>query len=157
MMNAANKPKVAKEVVKEPKVDYRRKQPNGLLKNKKCYVPLACYGFTGDDKEYDPISLLDLMEDLQKKNVFSLVSVPVYMSRTIITGNPEFKNRTIIGYMKSFNVDRGECVIMVYSGRTDSFETLKDPVINARVMVKNDKAVCIIGFDVVERSTVSNK
>lgn len=43
---------------KEPKKDYRKRtthQPNGLPKNLRVEIPVSCYGFTMDGKDYDGI------------------------------------------------------------------------------------------------------
>lgn len=141
---------------REPKKDWRKRtthQPNGLPKNERVEIPVSCYGITMDGKDYDGVSFIELMEDLQKNDVFSKISIPVYMKGSYANDDPKAKWNTIIGYMKEFNED-GIAVCIIYTKSIKVFHKIENPIIVPRVAIKQGKCQCIIGLDIVDENDI---
>ena len=138
---------------KEPKKDYRKRtthQPNGLPKNLRVEIPVSCYGFTMDGKDYDGTSFIDLMEDLQSNDTFNKISIPIYTKIEVTnkTGKTVHRNQ-VIGYIREFNTDTGMAVCIIYAKNISLYESIVSPMVVPRVAIKEGKCICIIGLDVV--------
>lgn len=143
---------------KEPKKDWRRRtthQKNGLKKNLAVEVPVSCMGVTKDGKYFSGISFINIMDQLQIHKVFSMISIPIYISYSYINGDPDCDWTTPIGYIKYFK-DTADAGIVIYRKSIKFFEKIKNPLIVPRVALNEDETVkTIIGLDVMERSKIA--
>lgn len=141
---------------KGEKKDFRRRtthQKNGLMKNLRVEIPV-CYGITKNGIDYDGVSFISMMEDLQANNTFSKISIPVYIPASYINDSPEAKWNVVVGYIKDFDPDTGNAVIIIYAKSVKGYQKLSNPIIVPRVALKDDKVTCIIALDIVEESDI---
>ena len=142
------------------KKDYRRRtthQKNGYPKNERVEIPISFYGYTLDGKHYESASLSDILNKLNNIDVFSIISIPVYMKASDVFDKPESKNSIIVGYMKSYDDENGTAVVSIYAKSIKAFHKISNPMVVPRVAIKQGDCVCIIGLDIVEASLVTDK
>lgn len=137
--------------------DFRRRtthQKNGLLKNMRVEIPVSCYGITKNGIDYDGVSFIEMMQDLQHNDTFSKISIPVYIPASYVNDNPEAKWNVVVGYIKDFNIDTCDATIIIYAKSIKGYQKLEKPIVVPRVALKDDKVTCIIGLDIVEESDI---
>ena len=145
---------------KEYKKDYRRRtthQKNGFPKNERVQVPISFYGYTLDGKHYESASLSNILNRLNDNDVFTIMSIPVYMKGSVVFDKPEAKNPVIVGYIKSYDDTDGTAIVSIYARSIKAFHKLEEPMIVPRVAIKQGERVCIIGLDIVDASLVTGK
>lgn len=130
------------------------KQANGLPKNQRAVVGLSMYGNTLDGKVYEESSLIEIMEDLQKNDIFKKLSIPVYVNTYSNPTKPKQKMHHIVGYVKDYNIEKNYLTIIIYNKTVELYSTIKDPIMCPRVTIRDNKCNCIVGFDVVEKMDV---
>lgn len=142
---------------KGEKKDFRRRtthQKNGLPKNMHVEIPVSCYRITKNGIDYNGVSFISMMEDLQANNTFSKISIPVYIPASYVNEDPTAKWNIVVGYIKGFNPDTGDATIIIYAKSIKNYQKLTQPIIVPRVALKDSEVTCIIGLDIIEESDI---
>lgn len=116
-------------------------------------IPILSTGVTFNKRRFDNDSMIDIIKQLEEKKVFDILSVPVYISKSII--NPSYKGSLVVGYVNS--ADEKNVTATIKGKYVDIVDGIEDGHIIARVVTdKEGKVVTILSFDIVPMSTIED-
>lgn len=125
------------------------KPQNDRPRNKVISFPLVMSGTTPNDRTYDVNDALASLETLKDNNTFSMLSVPVHISRALLENNPERRGTTNVGFIKTVNISDLTVDVTIYGNQVETIEGLSLNLV-PRMLVKDERVVTFLSFDLVE-------
>ena len=117
-------------------------------KNKAMTFTIKLSGTTANGKTYKTDSARDIFMDLNSANIFSKLSVPMQISRAIVTGDPETRGNMIIGFVTGIETSEDAIDVMVYGRSVETIESIDCLYCIPRMAIDRDGNVTtILGFD----------
>lgn len=101
-------------------------------------IPMQVSGVDNYGNTYNPVSLYDIMDDLQNAGVFSKLSVAVTMSKKLIMDDENAKGVMSVARISSYDKDSSEISITFFGKNTEYADMVKDMVIIPRVRTGRD-------------------
>lgn len=109
---------------------------------------LVLTGFTNNNTEYDPDTVIDKMLYFQDNGIYGMLSVPVQTTRANLDANDPKKGNITVGFIKEFHDDTQTVDVSIYGSSADAIQKIADDlVVVPRLIVKNKEAVTFLGFD----------
>ena len=125
------------------------KPQNDRPRNKIISFPLVMSGTTSNDRTYDVNDALASLETLKDNNTFSMLSVPVHISRALLENNPERRGTTSVGFIRTVNISDLTVDVTIYGNQVETIEGLSLNLV-PRMLVKDERVMTFLGFDLVE-------
>ena len=125
------------------------KPQNDRPRNKVISFPLVMSGTTPNDRTYDVNDALASLETLKDNNTFSMLSVPVHISRALLENNPERRGTTSVGFIRTVNISDLTVDVTIYGNQVETIEGLSLNLV-PRMLVKDERVMTFLGFDLVE-------
>ena len=136
--------------------NYENKRYNNTERPKNITVdiPLCVYGQTRNNRTYEPVSLLDLMNSLQNTSTFEKISIPVYIDIPV-PNKPNAKSSRIAGYMKSYDIENCKIKCVIMNRFINAYQSIEAPLVIPRVIIRDNKCSFIIALDICNESEIA--
>lgn len=127
---------------------YKTQRTDDRPRNKTFTFPLTVSGVTGNDRTYDVNEALSTLETLNDNDIFTTLSVPVHISRALLENDETRRGTMNIGFIKAISVAELTADVTIFG---KNVATIEDMDLNfvPRVLVKDEKVVTFLGFDLV--------
>lgn len=106
------------------------------------------YGMTAGLIEYNFDEALAILANLNDCDVFSSISIPVYMYRNDTSDDKSRKGNIITGYIKNIDFDNATITCVIYANYINYVEALVNPVAFIRGFVIDKHVKNIMGIDI---------
>jgi hypothetical protein len=118
-------------------------------RNKTITFSMKVSGVNANGREYDVNDALATLENLDNNGIFSMLSVPVHISRALLENNEERRGTSNVGFLKSISINDLTADVSVYGNNVEAIEGIRGLIFAPRVLVKDGKVATFLGFDLV--------
>ena len=102
--------------------------------------------------DMDRAEIIDVLNNLNNDGVFSVLSTPVQISRSLLLNDPERRGNMNVGFIQNVNVDDGTLSVTIYATSIEKMKELmntKDVRVAPRILAKNDEFLTFLSFDFI--------
>ena len=102
------------------------------------------------DNELDADAIKSILQGLANDGVFSVISVPVQISRALLTGDAEKRGNMNVGYISAVDSENNRIEVVIYASSVASMkELMKDTkiIVNPRILAHDDEFTTFLSFD----------
>ena len=97
-------------------------------------------------------TIMDILDDLNRKDIFTTISIPTQISRALLTGDNDKRGNMNVGYIHSFDIANKTVDVVVYATSVEGVQKMADAnalVYKPRILSKGDEFVTFLSFDLV--------
>lgn len=119
-------------------------------------IPLVTTGNAGHGKEYDTVSLRDLLVDLNECQCFDKLSVMATLPKALTFNKPDARGTIGVARVNAYNSSRDE-ITVTFFGKNLPYADLVDDSMVMTVRVHTDRSGVvdsILSFDIVNANDV---